>query len=338
MGFYLTGYKYTLPSLFSLEQVSDIHATSYTYGQIEPNRNSPFFPLRSDEKIMRSDVKEAIVLVNELIEDLGGNIEQNTPLFIANGAFIEDPNKYLKRVTSVYETFTPDMSNEHKIRKIYRSCPPLIALETLTNSTMSYVAQYSGLKFHNATFGNTSQSFYMAINEAVMMLNKKNINRAIVGATNCSGIYSFLMNSGVIGYSQGWKESVGVGMIEVTQSDDAPKSSFCEFDILKHGAKIPKLNETGIHRSWSQILTDKSEFIICSGAFNSDENKKDIEYCEQYSKKAISLFEEYGNMGSANLMIGLAKGVELMNGSIQQVDLLDRDIYGRESLIRLKKC
>ena len=80
------------------------------------------------------------------------------------------------------------MSNEHKIRKIYRSCPPLIALETLTNSTMSYVAQYSGLKFHNATFGNTSQSFYMAINEAVMMLNKKNINRAIVGATNCSGI------------------------------------------------------------------------------------------------------------------------------------------------------
>ena len=82
MGFYLTGYKYTLPSLFSLEQVSDIHATSYTYGQIEPNRNSPFFPLRSDEKIMRSDVKEAIVLVNELIEDLGGNIEQNTPLFI----------------------------------------------------------------------------------------------------------------------------------------------------------------------------------------------------------------------------------------------------------------
>ena len=96
MGFYLTGYKYTLPSLFSLEQVSDIHATSYTYGQIEPNRNSPFFPLRSDEKIMRSDVKEAIVLVNELIEDLGGNIEQNTPLFIANGAFIEDPNKYLK--------------------------------------------------------------------------------------------------------------------------------------------------------------------------------------------------------------------------------------------------
>jgi hypothetical protein len=50
------------------------------------------------------------------------------------------------------------------------------------------------------------------------------------------------------------------------------------------------------------------------------------------------MFEEYGNMGSANLMIGLAKGVALFNGEIQRVDLLDRDVYGRESLIRLKKC
>ena len=338
MGFYLTGYKYTLPSLFSEEQVSIIHDTSYTYGQIEHNRNSPFFPQRSDEKIMRSDVKEAIVLVNELLEESGRNIENNTPLFIANGAFIENPNKYLKRVTSVYETFTADMTNEDKIRKIYRACPPLIALETLTNSTMSYIAQYSGLKFHNTTFGNTSQSFYMAIKESLLVLNKKDVSRAIVGATNCSGVYSFLMNTGVIGYSKGWKESVGVGVIEVSKSDKAPKSSYCEIEILKQGTAIPELNNTKTNRTWSQILPDNSEIIICSGAFNHEENKKDIEYCSKYSKKVISMFEEYGNMGSANLMIGLAKGVALFNGEIQRVDLLDRDVYGRESLIRLKKC
>ena len=338
MGFYLTGYKYTVPTIFFKEKVSTIHGTSYTYGRIEPNKNSPFFPHRSDEKIMRSDVKEAIVLVNELLQELGSNIEDNTPLFIANGAFIEDPNKYLKRVTNVYETFTPEMTNEDKIRKIYRSCPPLIALETLTNSTMSYVAQYSGLKFHNSTFGNTSQSFYMAINEAIMMLNKKDVNRAIVGATNCSGVYSFLMNTGVIGYSPGWKESVGVGMVEVTQADETPKSGICEFEILKQGTTIPQLKNTEIKRNWSNILPNKSEVIICSGAFDSDDNRKDMEYCAKFGNKVISLFEEYGNMGSANLMIGLATGVELMNGSIQSVDLLDRDIYGRESLIRLKKC
>ncbi len=338
MGFYITGYKYTLPSLFSEEQVSIIHDTSYTYGKIEHNRSSPFFPQRSDEKIMRSDVKEAIVLVNELLQESGCKIDKNTPLFIANGAFIENPNKYLKRVTSVYETFTADMSDEDKIRKIYRACPPLIALETLTNSTMSYIAQYSSLKSHNTTFGNTSQSFYMAMKESLLVLNKNEVPRTIVGATNCSGIYSFLMNTGVIGYSEGWKESVGVGVVEVCKSDEAPMSSCCEIETLKQGTVIPELDKTEINRTWAKMLPGKSDIIICSGAFNYDENNKDIEYCTKYSKKVISMFEEYGNMGSANLMMSLAKGIGLFNGEIQHIDLLDRDIYGRESLIRLKKC
>ena len=339
MKIYITKYVASYPTDFKKVIGSKIYGTEFTYGLIEPRRDSEFFPNRSDEKIMRSDVKEAVVLINELLRKSNFKSTELTPLLIANGAFIEDSNKYLQRVMKVYETFTEELEDKEKIHRIYRACPPLIALETLTNSTMSYVAQYSGLKYLNSTFGNTSQSFSLVLKESLNTLNRDDVDRVIVGATNCSGNYSFLMNSSVVGYSAGWRESAGVGLLEIVKSDTIPKGALCEIKDVRLGLKVPSLTEQIIDRKWNKtVKIGKSDLIICSGAFTSKENQKDLEYCEDSGAKSKSLFESYGNLGAASSLLGIIEGIQMFDASIATVNVVDRDIYGRESIIKIKKC
>ena len=339
MKTYVTKYVASYPSEFRKVIGSEIYGTEFTYGMIRPRRDSEFYPSRSDEKIMRSDVKEAVVLINELLSQSTFKNTEHTPLLIANGAFIEDSNKYLQRVMKVYETFTDKLEDKEKFHRIYRACPPLIALETLTNSTMSYVAQYSGLKYLNSTFGNTSQSFSLVLKEALNALKRNEVHRVIVGATNCSGNYSFLMNSSVVGYSPGWRESAGVGLLEVVRSDSIPDGALCEIEDVRLGLKVPSLKEQIIERNWNQILNiGESDLIICSGAFTPRENVKDLEYCQSFVAESYSLFESYGNLGAASSLLGIIEGVEKLKTATATVHVVDRDIYGRESIIKIKKC
>ena len=91
---------------------------------------------------------------------------------------------YLTKISNEIKKFTKETTDEEKVKKIYRASPPLVALETLTNSTMSFIAQYAGFKNENTTFGNTSISAYYAIKQALNAL--KNKKKAVVNKfINC---------------------------------------------------------------------------------------------------------------------------------------------------------
>lgn len=337
MDMYIKGYKFNEPVAFRKQSMSRMKKQSYVAGDLIINPDVPNYPSRSDEKIMRQDVKGSILIINELIESLALKNFENLPLYVANGAFVENIEKHLNRIVTVFRSVEKDASEADKIRKVYRAVPPLLALETLTNSTMSFIAQYTGIKGNNATFGNTSISALHALQEARIAL--LNSSLAVVNSSNCGGDYSYLTNSSVLGHVNEWKESTGVACLLLGNADSYEETSLAKITELRNSFKVPHLETKGIERNWSEILIDKNaDAIICSGAYSESENKADEFYCKKFNDNVFSYFNSLGNMGPSNVFFGVIKAVNLIEQECEIVDVLDRDVFGRESVIRVEKC
>ena len=337
MSAYIIGFDGVFPNNFQLERFSKEFSYSFTNGTINLELNPEFTPNRSDIKIMRKDIKISVVSIRSLLKEIGledSEVLEKTALFVANGSFIEDTEKYMNKI-SVYKNISDDLSEEEKMYKIYRASPPLLALETLTNSSMSFIAQYAGVKHHNTTFGTSSLSAYYALKEAVGSIKSHMNEHAIVCASNSGGGYSVLSNSAVLGFKKGWKESAAVGNIILSASKE---SAVCEISIMSSGTRIPDLRDQEISRDWASLVPADSEFVIFSGAFCPETNESDRLYCENSFKSSHSLFDAYGNMGSSNLIMGMIYGIQKLNEGMPHVDIVDRDLYGRESHIRIAKC
>lgn len=335
---YIKGFKFNAPVTFREIEMSQIKQQYYTAGDLSMNPDVANYPSRSDEKIMRQDVKGSILIINEMIEAAGlENKIENVPLYVANGAFVENVNKHLNRIVNVYKTFDREAADADKIKKIYRASPPLVALETLTNSTMSFIAQYTGIKGNNATFGNTSISALHALQEAEIAL--QNTSLAIVNSSNCGGDYSYLTNSSVVGYEDQWKESTGVACLLLGNNQDEDGKSLAKITVLKNSFKVPNIESKELDRNWSELLVDdKADVLINSGAYSKTAYELDKAYCEKLNPNTFSSFKEYGNMGPSNIFFGIIKAVKLIEEGCQIVDVLDRDVFGRESVIRVEKC
>lgn len=338
MNKYITAYSQHLPSVFEYKEVSTLRKTGFHSGKLELNKDSKYFPERSDLKIMRDDIAACIVVIKEMLADekFTANQIESMPLYAANGAFVDKPEKHLQRMPQIYNSFKPEMTVEEKRKKVYKMSPPLIALETLTNSSMSFIAQYVGLKSQNTTFGNTSIGAWYALKQALTQLEIDTENNAIVSASNCGDTYSFLTNSGVLGIANKWRESAAVGNLMISSS---PENALCRITHTAHDKRIPNLDETKIKRNWNDLLPKEvADLIIYSGAFTDAVQEKDKTYIESIGMNAVSLFDKYGNLGSANITLSVITGIESFNETVRTIDILDRDVYGRESIIRIEAC
>ncbi len=338
MGLFILNHTSVLPESFQKRELLKTPQASYCWGYLTLDRDSKFYPSRSDERVMRTDVIASIIAINTLIEDLDlkPGIE-NYNLFVSNGSFVEDNQKSFERITNAYRALQPQMNIEEKQSKIYKSIPPLLALETLTNSTMSYIAQYTGFKSHNFTIGNTSISGVHLLNEA-----KKNLCNnptSFLISSNCSGDQSYLSNSSLFSNRENWKESMAVGCLIVKNTESKPKEAIAQITKIITSNKVPSLEENKIRMNWRYLIPDnKANYLIFSGAFTKDQYLQDLQYCNQICKKSFSYYPEYGNLGASNIILSVIKAIQLINKDHQIIDVLDRDVFGRESLIRIERC
>ncbi len=338
---YIIAYTETFPTVFKNKAVSALKQTSFKAGFVVPDKASPFMPKRSDLKIMRDDIAVSIIDIKSKIQAL--NLSQsdisNMGLFMSNGAFLDQPEKHLDRMPEIFKLFNNEMTEEGKKALIYKKTPPLLALETLTNSSMSFVAQYTGIKGQNTTFGNTSISAVYAIKQSLIELQKSPENLVLCGGANCGDTYSFLSNSPMFNHIDNWKESAGVGNVFFKANPTSKDNVLAKVSQVIINSKLPQLDTQEIKRDWATILPEnKADLLIFSGAFTPKEHQLDKAYCESLNPQTFSFFEEYGNMGPANIVLGLIKGIKSLSDEVKTVDVIDRDVYGRESLIRVEKC
>lgn len=328
---YIYGSEILLPHNFNSEVVSELKHTSFSSGKMVLDKNHPSYPERSDEKIMRQDTVASILCTSDLINNCTINLDKNdTGLFVGSGVFIENVEKHLGHLTRIYDKIKDETDNSEKNHKLYRISPPLLALQTLTNSTMSFIAQYVGLKGNNATYGNTSYAGFQTINQALIDAKLKR-KYSVAVSSNGAGEYSFLVNS-VHRYNYvGWKEGACASALLIGPEKTG---SIAKIEILKTSSGSSFFEE-GIKRNWAELLEEKVDVAICSGAFTEEENKEDLKYCSEFVSEPQSLFNEFGNLGASNIHAGINKGIDLLNSGAEKVAVLDRDIYNRETLIVL---
>lgn len=330
MSVYILGYNQYLPSTFTEVEVSKAENLSFISGELELDGQSEYHPGRSDEKIMRQDVKAAIIASNEMLKDvISKNERASLSLYVASGSFVESLDIRLGQFISTYEKFSSLGDDVTKMNKVYRGTPPLLALQTLTNAAMSFIAQYTGIKGNNVTFGNTSISAFHAISEGVddVMFNG---NKSVICSSNTGGPHSYLMNAPSFQNVENWKESAAVGTLILTH--ELNDKAVCKLRVLPVIEGRPNFYDKEIRRTWGELIKDENaDALVFTGAYTKESNGKDQEYCDQLNSNTYGLFEEYGNMGSANLIVGINKGIELIKEGLSSVQIVDRDIFGRES-------
>jgi len=335
MEIFIVDSSHTSSNSFEEKRVTSLIPQSFLSGRIINDKDSEFYPNRGDEKIMRSETIAALILVNQLIQKYKSKLSlDETGLFVASGVFIENLEKHLGHIVKFINTIKESSNEKEKYRKIYFASPPLLALQTLTNSTMSFIAQYSGIKGNNATYGNTSLSGFHAIEEACDEAYYNN-REALACASNCAGEYSFLVHSPFFNSSKNWKESAAAGALLL--SSKIIFDSKYKITALKYSTNNDYLNSNHIERNWKKLLPDlNADALIFSGAFTEEINLNDLLYCKKLNPNSISIFDTLGNMGPANLFASINKGIELLKSGLKKIDIVDSDVFGRESLIRIE--
>ena len=339
---YILGHTSFTSSNFEIKKISKLYDISVEIGKLNLAKETDYFPIRSDQKVMRDDVKMSIVTAQEILNKYGFSNEtiSKMSLFITNGSFLGNFEKHLSRVLNVFKDVYEGSSRKEIYKKIYRVSPPLLALETLTNSNMSFIAQYTGLKGNNATFGNTSISTYYALKQGINEINKGE-EYTLVSSSNDASIYSHLMNRTIGEINSIGKESSAGGHIILSKKQKKDCKVSCKITRMSNIKKVPKLYDQTqtIKRTWIELIQDyRSEIVIFSGALDNETNYQDQEYFKTLNIPSFSIFAEYGFLGVSNLTFGIIQGIKHIENGFKIIDVLDRDIYGRESLIRLESC
>lgn len=340
MRIFITAKRGSFPTTFSVEKVTGVRPRSYTNGALEFDSHSEFYPKRSDEKVMREDIKSLVIEACEMMKDaeLSENEINEASLFVANGAFVEGTEKYMSRSVSLYHSLPKESSLEDKLPELYKVSPPLLALITLTNSSMSFVAQYCGIKGNNATYGTTSLSMFHAIEDAIRDLKLGRTKHAIVCSTNCAGNYSFLMNSSILPYHDSWTEGAAVGCFILEAHENVPKNALAEITHYASETRKPSLETYYADSNWVNLIPERSraDEVLLTGAYNEPMDETYLNYAKANDIEANSLFKMFGNIGPVNIYLGLHEGMERLNENKRIIDVVDKDVYGKESLIRIE--
>lgn len=310
-----------------------------TFGMLHPDMDSPYYPERSDAKIMRTDVIASIIEISGMFDtlEIDRELAATMNLYIANGTFIEDTGKHTDRILNGYRRIGSDCPREEQLAMIYKNIPPLLALETLTNATMSFIAKYAGIKGGNATYGSTSASGWHALDDALMELAMTDSSKTIVGASNCGGPYSNLMFRQLYDDMVGWHESASSGFIllenkSVGEMHGKPRGRIVHMGI---SPGIPSLILRDTEPQMEKVLSEGPpvETIIVSGAYTPKVNEEHVQSIVGYKGRIVSPFREGGNMGPANLFHGIIRTLQLFETSSESVGILDVDPFGRTSYV-----
>ena len=82
---YILDHNSFVSDVFIDEKISELNNISVKIGKLILDKESDYFPSRSDQKVMRDDVKMSIVTAQELLKkySFSEKIISNMPLFVS---------------------------------------------------------------------------------------------------------------------------------------------------------------------------------------------------------------------------------------------------------------
>jgi hypothetical protein len=294
---------------------------------------------------MRDDVIAAVICVSELLNNCSVPESErcDIPIFVANGIFIENLTERFSFLNEALAAAISSKDFKDRNEKVYRVVPPLLALRTLTNSTKSFVSQYTGLAGNNGTYGNTSQSAVYALKDAVHLLRSQRTRRVVVGSSNCTGSYSYFSFKNFTDDPDNWKESACSAflMLETQQGlEERNAKPLCKLDHITDANIIENIFELNDHTPFERLGNPRdTELGIYSGAYALNDHQKEKMCAEKLWKNTLSLYPELGFLGSASVFMNIISGSNsITQNQVKSVSCVNRDVYNRESLIGISKA
>jgi hypothetical protein len=307
--------------------------------EIELDRESPFYPTRSNEKVMRKEVVAATIAVSELVDraSILPAARAEMPLFVASGMSMERQTGDLDWFSGALRAVRESAAASERNRSLGQLTPPLLALRTLTNAATSFIAERARVAGNNSTFGSTSLSGFHALQEAFDAVRDGSCPMALAGGASRGGIPSYFVHRNFCPDTGGWRESVAVVFLLLesgTSLQERGASALCELIELRSGG-IPRVTGRIDSVPFARFSARGADgaLAVYSGAFRRSEFEALRSAVAAAWERSASLFPSLGNAGPSNVFLNLLTGIALLDGP-GTVDCLDRDPYSRESFVR----
>lgn len=326
-----------LENLMNFEQIC--HNKKAEFAHLSVSNENPYYPKRSDLKVMRDDVLGLTVCIKSLCAEQQFTDDElsQIPLHIANGASIDQLSDQFDKISPILSDLKNLTDPIEKNQKIFKTIPPLLALKTLTNGAQSFASQYSQVRGGGTTFGLTSIGGFYALKEAYEAIKNGETEMAIVGSCYLAGPFSYLCNSNSVRNPEQWRESSTASCILLeseTSLKNRKRTAIAEIKDLEQIAKTPSLNPP-LDKLDSSKIKESKDNIIYGGAFTQSDFEKDAKTIKSIDSNAFSFFPYWGNTGPSSMLLSIVFACEKLNHKSAPFQCVDYDAYARNFSVRV---
>jgi len=298
---------------------------------------------KQELKTMREDVLAASICSHLLLKSLDVDPEEikNIPLFISSGVVVQKIFAKRPKVLQYFNEALLMKTPEARNKRLTKIIPPMMALETLTNAAESYSAQYGKFAGENTTFGGCSSSGYYALKDGFDRIKNGDADRAVVGAVNLGGIFSYRTFRPFFESLENWHESQCASFLFLeSEKSFLTRRGNQAFELIEfdHLPIVPSIfNSAKSNSSLKKLLKESSSQLIFSGPYAEEDFLSYQELFKSRTQKTFSWFPSFGNLGASSVNMNLlAASYCFGRDNNENVDCIDRDPYGRVTRIRIK--
>lgn len=295
--------------------------------------SDPNYPSKKDLKVMRNEIAASVVTLRRLAETLrlDPNELTETPLYIATSipahSLEEEINRLLKAVDvpGIWE------DEEKRNRFLFSTTNPMTGLKLLSNANSCFASENCGARGNNATFGDTSNGSFSALEEAWFDISEGRSDCAIVGVGASCGRASQLSLKGLSGKTELPTETEAAVFLVLGNQERMEAMRGDATIRIKHLEQKPSIPcifeqddghpciENGNASSALNVYSDPLGDYPATG------------------KDRLNLTNDVGNMGAASLLFAVAIAqAQLVTQKYAAAICIDKDVYGRETRVELE--
>jgi len=307
------------------------------------DENAPHYPTRKARKTMSPDSVAAVVCTGELLDaaNLAGTDLTEVPFFVAAGPSLDSADADVA-VEALEHAIDGNATPQEHFSLLFDGTHPLFALRVLSNAGSCHVAQRFGLTGDSTTFGTTSTDGFHALETAVDYVRTGRAPMAVVGVYNGSGPLTALSHWTLRRAGELWRES-GACVFVLVESLSAARAReaapLALIDKVVAPPMVPSVLSPMRPEPYAFMADEeRSGSVVFSGGFCDADYEAERSVARALWDDTFSWYEALGTLGTASVLVSLATGVaRIRAGEIEASDGIDRDLYGRETRVRVRR-
>ena len=297
------------------------------------SESDPDFPSKKDSKVMRNEIVASVVALKRLVKRLRLDPSDlsEAPLYIATSIPAHSLEEEISRLLKAMDVPDVWVDQEKRNRLLFSTTNPMTGLQVLSNANSCFAAENCGARGNNATFGDTSNAGFLALEEAWFDISEGRSTYAIVGVGASCGRASQLSLRGLAGKAELQAETEAAVFLVLGNQESMEAIRGHAPIRIKHLEQkpcIPSIIEQDDGHSCFKNDDDGDAFNVYSDPLG---------YYPVTGRGRLNLSNVIGNLGAASLLCGIAFAQnQLAIRKHVAVVCRDKDVYGREARVELE--